>query len=85
MPIFDATRASSSRVDKELPKDGPSKPSNIEIGRSTLKEKDQQSMRRLGYFSSRVNVCLPRKEAKPTLGKYKIIVYKSGTLCHTRI
>jgi hypothetical protein len=43
LPIFEATRASSSRVVAEMPKDRPSKLSYIEIGRSTLKEKYLQS------------------------------------------
>jgi hypothetical protein len=51
--------------------------SYIEIGRSTLKEKYLQSMRRLGYFSSRVNVRLPGEETTPMLGKDEVVVYKS--------
>jgi hypothetical protein len=48
----------------------------IEICRSTFREKDLQSMKRLGYFSSKVNVRLPRNETTPMLGKNKVIVYK---------
>jgi hypothetical protein len=77
LPIFEATRASSSRVVAEMPKDRPSKLSYIEIGRSTLKEKYLQSMRRLGYFSSRVNVRLPGEETTSMLGKDEVVVYKS--------
>jgi hypothetical protein len=41
MPIFEAMRASSlSRPTLELPNNRPSKPSYIEIGSSTLREKD---------------------------------------------
>lgn len=51
--------------------------SYIEIRRSTLKEKDPQSMRRLEYFSSKVNVRLPGEETTPKPGKDEVIVYKS--------
>jgi hypothetical protein len=34
-------------------------------------------MRRLGYFSNRVNVRLPVDETTPKLGKDKVVVYKS--------
>jgi hypothetical protein len=67
---------SSSRPAPELLKDRPSKPSYIEICRSTFREKDLQSLKRLGYFSSKVNVRLPRNETTPMLGKDKVIVYK---------
>jgi hypothetical protein len=78
LPNFEAMRASSrSRPIVELPKDRPSKPSYINIGRSTLKEKDLQSMRRLGYFSNKVNVRLPREETTLKSGKDKVVVYKS--------
>jgi hypothetical protein len=60
-----------------LLKDRPSKASYIKIGRSTLKEKDLQSMRRLGYFSSKVNVRLPGEATTPKLGKDEVVVYKS--------
>jgi hypothetical protein len=36
-----------------------------------------QSMRRLGYFSSKVNVHLPREETMPKPRKDKVVVYKS--------
>jgi hypothetical protein len=78
MSISEAMRASSSsRPAPELPKDRPSKPSNIEIVGSTLREKDLQSMKKLGYFSSKVNVRLPENEATPMLGKDEVVVYKS--------
>jgi hypothetical protein len=67
----------TSRATAELPKDRPSKPSYIDIGRSTLKEKDLQSTRRLDYFSSKVNVCLPGEETTPKPGKDEVVVYKS--------
>jgi hypothetical protein len=77
LPISEDMRASpSSRPTPEFSKDKPSKPSYIEIGHSTLREKDLQSMKRLGYFSSRVNVRLPGDEATPMSGKnevYKMI------------
>jgi hypothetical protein len=60
-----------------LLKDRTSKASYIKIGRSTLKEKDLQSMRRLGYFSSKVNVRLPGEATTPKLGKDEVVVYKS--------
>jgi hypothetical protein len=71
------TKASSSKFTAEMSKDRPSKPSYIEIGRSTLKEKDLQSMRRLGYFSNRMNVCLPGDETTSKPGKDEVVVYKS--------
>jgi hypothetical protein len=78
LPIFEAMRASSSsRPTAELPKDRPSKPSYIEIGSSTLREKDVQSMRRLGYFSSKVNMRLPGEETTPKLEKDEVVVYRS--------
>ena len=59
MPISEAMRASSSlRPAKELARDSPLKPSYIEIGRSILKGKDLQTMKKLGYFNSKVNVRL---------------------------
>jgi hypothetical protein len=62
LPISEAMRASStSRPTAKLLKDRPSKPSYIDIGRSTLKEKDLQSLRSLGYFCSKVTVRLPEK------------------------
>jgi hypothetical protein len=60
VPISKAMRgSSSSRLVQEVPKDRPSKPSYIEISRSTLKERDLQAMKKLGYFDSNVNVRLP--------------------------
>jgi hypothetical protein len=75
LPISEAMRVSSSRADIGLPKDKPSKLSYIETGRSTLKEKDWQSMRRLGYFSTKVNVRLPGEETTPKPGKDEVVVY----------
>jgi hypothetical protein len=66
----EATRASSLKVAVEISKDMPSKLSYIEIGRSTLKEKDLQSMRRLGLR-------LPGEETTPKPRKDEVIVYKS--------
>jgi hypothetical protein len=57
--------------------DKPSKPSYIDIDHSTLREIDLQSMKKLGYFSSKVNVRLPRNEVNTMLGKDKVVVYKS--------
>lgn len=34
-------------------------------------------MRRLGYFSSKVNVRLPGEATTPKLGKDEVVVYKS--------
>jgi hypothetical protein len=68
---------SSSKPAQELSKDRPSKLSYIEIGRSTLREKDLQSMKKLVYFSSKVNVCLPGVETTPSPGKDEVVVYKS--------
>jgi hypothetical protein len=34
-------------------------------------------MRRLGYFRSKVNVCLPREETTPKAGIYKVVIYRS--------
>lgn len=77
LPISEAMRASSSsRATAGLPKDRTLKPSYIEIGRSTLKEKDLQFMWRLGYFSSKVNVRLSVEETTPKSGKDKVVVYK---------
>jgi hypothetical protein len=51
VPISKAMRGSSlSRLVQEVPKDRPSKPSYIEIGRSTLKERDLQAMKKLGVL-----------------------------------
>jgi hypothetical protein len=76
--ISEAMRASSSsRPAQEMPKDSPSKPSYIEIGGSTLKERDLQAMRKLGYFSNTVNVRLPGEETTPKPGKDEVVVYKS--------
>jgi hypothetical protein len=78
MPISEAMRASSSiRPSPELRKDRPSKPSYIEIGLFTLRENDLQSVRRLGYFSSKVNVCLPRDETTPKPEKDEVVIYRS--------
>jgi hypothetical protein len=78
LPISEAMRASStSKPTVELPKDIPSKPIYIDICQSTLKEKDLQSMRRLGYFCSKVNVRLPGEETTSKLGKDKVVVYRS--------
>jgi hypothetical protein len=57
--------------------DKPSKPSYIDIDHSTLREIDLQSMKKLGYFSSKVNVRLPRNEVNTMLGKDEVVVYKS--------
>jgi hypothetical protein len=77
VPIFEAMKASSSsKPIQELPKDRLSKPSYIEIGLSTLKEKDLQTMEKLGYFSSKVNVCLPSKETTSKPKTYEVVVYK---------
>jgi hypothetical protein len=76
-PIFEAMHASlSSKPTQELPKDRPSKLSYIEIGRSTLREKDLQSIKRLGYFT-KVNVRLPGDETILNPGKDEVVVYKS--------
>jgi hypothetical protein len=78
LPISEAMRAlSSSRPALELPKVRPSKPRYIEIGRSTLREKDLQSIKKLSYFSSKVNVRLPRNEATTMSRKDEVVVYKS--------
>jgi hypothetical protein len=69
--------SSSSRFVPELLKDRPSKLSYIKIGRSTLREKDMQSMKKFGYFSSKVNVRFSGNEVTPMLGKHKVVVYKS--------
>jgi hypothetical protein len=60
----------------------PSKPSYIEIGRSTLREKDLQFMKKLGYFNIKVNVRLPRNEVTLIPGKDKVVVY--NTFFHGR-
>jgi hypothetical protein len=73
-----AMKASSSvKLAQELPKDRPSKLSYIEIGHSTLREKNLQSMKKLGYFSNKVNVRLPRYETIPSPRKDEVIIYKS--------
>jgi hypothetical protein len=70
--------SSSSNSALELPKDVPSKPSYIEIGRSTLREKYLQFMKKkLGYFSSKVNVRLPGNEATPIPRKDEVVVYNT--------
>jgi hypothetical protein len=77
MPISTAMRASStSRATAELPNDRPSKLSYIDIGRSTLKENDLQSMRRLGSFSSKVNVHLPREETTQKPRKDEVVLIR---------
>jgi hypothetical protein len=68
---------SSSRPALELPKDKPSKPCYIEISCSTLREKDFQSVKRLGYFSSKVNVRLPGDEVTTKPRKDEVVVYRS--------
>jgi hypothetical protein len=78
LPIFESMMASSSsRPSPELSMDRPSKPSYSEIGRSTLREKDLQSMKRFGYFSSKVNVRLPGNEETSMSGKDEVVVYRS--------
>jgi hypothetical protein len=77
LPAAEATKATSSKAATEMPKDRLSKPSYIEIGRSALKEKDLQTMKRLGYFDSNVNVCLSREERTPKPKKDEVVVYKS--------
>jgi hypothetical protein len=78
LPISKSMRdPSSSKPAPKMPKDKPSKPSYIEIGHSTLREKDLQSMKRLGYFTSKVNVGLPRDEETPMPGKDEVVVYRS--------
>jgi hypothetical protein len=72
-----ALKASSLRVATKMPKDRPLKPSYIEIGQSTLKDKYLQSMRRLGYFSNSVNARLHRDETMPKPKKDEVVVYKS--------
>jgi hypothetical protein len=77
-PISEAMRDSStSRPTAELPTDRPLKPRYIDIGRFTQKERDLKSMRRLGYFSSKVNVCLPAEKTTSKLGKDEVVVYRS--------
>lgn len=83
-PIFEVMKASSaaklkssSKVAEEGPKDRPSKPSYIEIGRSILKDNDLKTMKKLGYFSSNVNVRLPGEETTPNPRKCKVVVYRS--------
>jgi hypothetical protein len=74
LPISKVMRAlSSSKPAPELSKDRPSKPSYIEIGRFTLREKDRQSMKKLGYFSSKVNVRLLGNEATRCEEKTKLL------------
>jgi hypothetical protein len=78
LPIYVTMRSSSiTKPTAELSKDRPSKPSYIDIGRSTLNEKDLQSMRRLGYSSSKVNVRLTGEEMTPKPGKDEVVIYKS--------
>jgi hypothetical protein len=69
--------SSTSRPTTKLLKDRPSKPSYIDIGRSTLKEKDLQSLRSLGCFSSKVTVRLPGEETTPKPRKDEVVVYRS--------
>jgi hypothetical protein len=69
--------SSSSKPAQEMPKDRPSKPSHIEMGRSVWKQKYLQTMKKLGYFSSKVNVQLPAEQTIPTLKNADIIVYRS--------
>lgn len=77
MPISEAMMAlSSSRPAQGLSKDRPSKPSHFEIDRSILKEKDLQSMKKLGYFN-KVNMRLPSDETTLNPKKDEVIVYKS--------
>jgi hypothetical protein len=40
-------------------------------------EKGLQTMKKLDYFSSKVNVCLPGDETTPKPKKDKVVVYKS--------
>jgi hypothetical protein len=42
-------------------------------------------MRRLDYFSSKVNVCLPGEETTPKPGKDKVVVYKSFFMVGLRL
>jgi hypothetical protein len=71
LSIFEAMKASYLvKLEEELSLDRPSKPIHIEIGQSTLKEKDLQTIKKLGYFSNKVNVRIPREEAAPNLKKY---------------
>jgi hypothetical protein len=62
---------------EELPKDRLSKQSHIEIGRSILKQKDLQTMKKQCYFSSKVNVRLPGDKTTPNPKKNKVVVFKS--------
>lgn len=78
VPTSEAMKASSSsKPAQEMPKDRPSKPSHIEMGRSVWKQKYLQTMKKLGYFSSKVNVQLPAEQTIPTLKNADIIVYRS--------
>jgi hypothetical protein len=78
MPISKAMKdLSSSKPAQEMPRDRPSKPIYIEIGRSTLREKDLQSMKKLGYFSSKVNMRLTGNETTLNPGKDEVVVYRS--------
>jgi hypothetical protein len=57
LPISEAMKALSSvKPMEELTKDRTSKPNHIEIGRSTLKDKDLQTMKKPRYFSNKANV-----------------------------
>jgi hypothetical protein len=42
-------------------------------------------MRRLDYFSSKVNVCLRGEETTPKPGKDKVVVYKSFFMVGLRL
>jgi hypothetical protein len=75
--LITPTSSSSSRPTKELPRDRSSKPSYIDIGRSMLKEKYLQTMKKLGYFNNKVNVWLPDEETIPNPKKDEIFVYMS--------
>jgi hypothetical protein len=78
VPISKAMRASSSsKPARELPKDKQSKPSYIEMGHSILREKDLQTIKKLGYFNNKVNVWLPDKETILNPNKNEVVVYRS--------
>jgi hypothetical protein len=77
LPIFEAMKASYLvKPVEELSKDRPSKPIHIEIG-IILNEKDLETMKKLGYFSNKVNIWLPGEEATPNLKEYEVIFYRS--------
>jgi hypothetical protein len=70
------------KVAAKMLKDRLSKSGYIEIGWSTLKEKDLKSMRRLGYFSNRVNVHLLGMKQCQSRGKMKLLctrAFQGGT------